>query len=540
MAGEIKKVQFAEGTNVTTPSDVPFGPDDFSGIMPTAKGGTGVNGSATFPTSGTVATTADITAAFEGKSFKEPVVIASDADLTLSGEQTIDGVLTSATRILVKDQSTQSENGIYVTGAGSWTRAADANSWAELVSAIVAVERGTAQADTVWLCLANTGGTLGVDPIVFEKRSGAGAVDLTSDVSGTLPIGNGGTGQTTATSAFDALSPTSAKGDLVAHNGTSSVALAVGTNGKVLAANSAEATGLEWVTAATLPIDLASQVTGTLPIANGGTGQITGVAAIKSLSGINAKGDIITHDVTTTAVLSLGTNGQVLTADNTTALGIKWGSSATVPAAGSVYSDGSALQTTGSFASQANKLVGVNSGATATEYKTITSGTSGTDFAVAHSAGTVTLNLPDASASNRGAVTTADQTFAGLKTFTDGVAGPSAKLLISGAFYNGTYIAAGNIASGTYTANCASYSFFHATATGNFTLDVSNVGLGQVAYVSVAASGADRTITMSRSNAYAQGVGSNTVVIVNGTRCLFQITNTGAGFPMITFVNNIG
>lgn len=48
-------------------------------------------------------------------------------------------------------------------------------------------------------------------------------------------------------------------------------------------------------------------------------------------------------------------------------------------------------------------------------------GTSGTDFAVANAAGSITFNLPSASASNRGAVTTAAQSFGGVKTFNDGV-----------------------------------------------------------------------------------------------------------------------
>lgn len=67
----------------------------------------------------------------------------------------------------------------------------------------------------------------------------------------------------------------------------------------------------------------------------------------------------------------------------------------------------------------ANQVFGVNAAGNGNEYKSFATGTSGTDFAVAHSANTITLNLPDASGSNRGAVTTGSQTFAGEKTFTD-------------------------------------------------------------------------------------------------------------------------
>ena len=71
-------------------------------------------------------------------------------------------------------------------------------------------------------------------------------VDLTTQVTGTLPIANGGTGQTTQTAAFDALSPLTTKGDLIANNGTNDVRVPVGTNGYVLTADSTAASGVAW------------------------------------------------------------------------------------------------------------------------------------------------------------------------------------------------------------------------------------------------------------------------------------------------------
>jgi hypothetical protein len=72
-----------------------------------------------------------------------------------------------------------------------------------------------------------------------------------SDItSGSVAIANGGTGQTTQTAAFDALSPTTTKGDIVAHDGTDNIRLAVGgTNGHVLTVDSTTATGLRWAAA---------------------------------------------------------------------------------------------------------------------------------------------------------------------------------------------------------------------------------------------------------------------------------------------------
>ena len=68
----------------------------------------------------------------------------------------------------------------------------------------------------------------------------------------------------------------------------------------------------------------------------------------------------------------------------------------------------------------ANQLIGANSGATANEYKSIAVGTAGTDFAVAHTANTITLDLPSASTANRGVVTTSQQSIGGLKKFEGG------------------------------------------------------------------------------------------------------------------------
>lgn len=69
-------------------------------------------------------------------------------------------------------------------------------------------------------------------------------------ITGTLPVANGGTGQTTAVAAFDALAPTTTKGDLIVSNGTDNIRVAVGaTNGHVLTVDSAEASGVKWAAA---------------------------------------------------------------------------------------------------------------------------------------------------------------------------------------------------------------------------------------------------------------------------------------------------
>ena len=109
-----------------------------------------------------------------GLDVKPSVYVLAATDITLSGEQTIDGVLTSASRVLVRGQTATEENGIYVSAAGAWSRATDMDAWAEVPSSFVFVEVGTTYADTAWVCTADAGGTLGVTSITWSQFAGAG------------------------------------------------------------------------------------------------------------------------------------------------------------------------------------------------------------------------------------------------------------------------------------------------------------------------------------------------------------------------------
>jgi len=101
--------------------------------------------------------------------------VATTANLAaLSGLLTIDGVvLVAGDRVLVKDQTAPSQNGIYVVAAGAWTRAIDADDGTKLTSgATVPVEAGTAQADTLWLLTTDGAITVGVTALNFILVNG--------------------------------------------------------------------------------------------------------------------------------------------------------------------------------------------------------------------------------------------------------------------------------------------------------------------------------------------------------------------------------
>ena len=91
-----------------------------------------------------------------------------------SAPSTLDGVtLVSLDRVLLQNQSTASQNGIYqFNGAGSaMTRTTDFNTWAQVPGTVVVVEEGTINGDKVFLCTSDVGGTLGTTAITFVNWS---------------------------------------------------------------------------------------------------------------------------------------------------------------------------------------------------------------------------------------------------------------------------------------------------------------------------------------------------------------------------------
>jgi hypothetical protein len=124
----------------------------------------------------------------QGLDTKASVVAATTTDGTLATAfadgQVLDGVtLATGNRILIKNQTDATANGIYVVAAsGAPSRSADMNDGSEFPSAYVFVEQGTVNADTGWVCTNNSPVTLGVTNITWTQFSGAGTYTANNGV----------------------------------------------------------------------------------------------------------------------------------------------------------------------------------------------------------------------------------------------------------------------------------------------------------------------------------------------------------------------
>jgi hypothetical protein len=122
------------------------------------------------------ATKAYVDAVAQGLFFKQAVRVATTANITLSGTQTIDGVaVVAGDRVLVKNQTTGQDNGIYVCAAGAWSRSIDADISAEVRAGMFCyVNEGTTNGDQGWVLTTNDPIVLGTTVLVFAQISGGG------------------------------------------------------------------------------------------------------------------------------------------------------------------------------------------------------------------------------------------------------------------------------------------------------------------------------------------------------------------------------
>ena len=131
-----------------------------------------------------VANKSYVDAVAQGLHFKDSVRAASTANLTLSGTQTVDGIsLSAGNRILVKNQSSAAENGIWVVAAGAWSRSGDMDAGSEFPGAAFFVREGSVNADSGWVCTNDSNPSLGSDSIAFAQFTGAGQITAGNGLS---------------------------------------------------------------------------------------------------------------------------------------------------------------------------------------------------------------------------------------------------------------------------------------------------------------------------------------------------------------------
>jgi hypothetical protein len=171
------------------------------------------------------ATKAYVDSVAQGLDVKAPCLVASTANIaTLSGLLTIDGVTVAAgNRVLVKNQSTASQNGIYVASASAWARSTDMATWSQVPSAFTFIETGSTQSDTGWVCTSDPGGTIGTTAINFVQFSGAGTYSA-------------GTGLTLSGSTFSITNTTVSAGTYGTTDGTTTMQLVINAQGQITSA----------------------------------------------------------------------------------------------------------------------------------------------------------------------------------------------------------------------------------------------------------------------------------------------------------------
>jgi hypothetical protein len=171
----------------------------------------------------------------QGLAWKEPVRLASTGNVSLIGFSAVDGVTPIANdRILVKNQSAASENGLWAVAAGSWFRVADADVVGEMDNACVFVKEGTTNSDTAWVCTTNPPLQPGSTPNNWVQFAGAGTVTAGAGLTqagNTLNV----IGDASITVAADQISRAALTGDVTAAAGDNATSIAAGvvTNAKL-------------------------------------------------------------------------------------------------------------------------------------------------------------------------------------------------------------------------------------------------------------------------------------------------------------------
>lgn len=250
-----------------------------------------------------------------GLSWKQSVRAATTTNGTLAtafaNGQTVDGVaLATGDRVLLKNQTTGSQNGIYtVNTSGAPTRATDADTNAEVPGATVFVREGTINADTQWTCTNDTV-TLGTTSVTFAQVSGAGTYSAGAGLSlignqfgvdgtvvtlaGTQILTNKSIAATQLTGTLAAAQFPALTGHVITTAGNLATTIQPGVVTNAMLAGAIAAAKLVGSDIATVGTVTGGTWNATpIGLAYGGTGQTTAAASFDALSGMTALGDLV-------------------------------------------------------------------------------------------------------------------------------------------------------------------------------------------------------------------------------------------------------
>ncbi len=243
---------------------------------------------------------------------KELCRAATTANVTiataLNNGDTLDGItLATGDRVLVKDQTTASENGIYVVGTTP-VRDYDESTDDPSYGYLVLVLQGTANAGTLWHNTNTSAPTIGSTSITFAAFTGGGLTD-----------------------------PMTTRGDIIVRNASNVTArLAIGAAGKIL---SSDGTDVSWGNgpmttqddiiiggASGIPTRLAKGSDSMVLTVDPTTHHLVWATPSSGFSNpMTTKGDLIVGDTGGSAIRKgVGSDGQVLTADAASTGGLKW------------------------------------------------------------------------------------------------------------------------------------------------------------------------------------------------------------------------